>query len=420
MIQASTSAAMCPDTPLAGKTVAIVHADWHSCGSYEINVTQAATYRALGARVLSVAVSDRLGHTPNRPSAWKSYIAATPDMPAHQRYCTGPPLSTVLRPDFLFGDYRQLLRGNHAAFNAGLAQRSVVPEELAGEPIDLVHCNHFFCLPFVAKMLGRRRCPVVLETQDIQARQYELRNENAFLIPPRATYDEMLAIELDWMRHADLMVHLNAEEHTSFRALLPEKKHALIYPAVAPVPTGPGGREIVIVASANRGNVLSIEWFLSEVLPSAGDLKVAIVGNVDAALRKHNNALYQAHKECFRGRVDDVDAIYANAALVLLPTSEGHGLSIKTVEALSSGAPLIATPQAFRGMQVDPADFRNVTLAKSAEDFAAALAAAAARPAASGPERLASDTRRFYDAHFSLAAYHQAVSDRVLPLLAGR
>jgi polysaccharide biosynthesis protein PslH len=408
------------NTPLAGKTVAVVHADWHSCGSYEINVTQAATYRGLGARVISIAVSDRLGHTPDKPAAWKNYIAATPDMPAHERYYTGPRLSTLLRPDFLMREYRQLIRGNHPVYQAGLSQRSVLPDELAAEGIDLIHCNHYFCIPFAEKLRDRGRSSIVLETQDIQADQYELRNKDALLLPPRATYEEMLRIELDWMRRADLMVHLNAEEDATFRRLLPEKPHALIYPAVAPVPTGPGGGDIVMVASANRGNVLSVEWFLSEILPLVDEVKPAIIGNIDAALRKHNPALYERHRRLFRGRVDDIGSVYANAKLVLLPTSEGHGLSIKTVEALSSGLPLIATPQAFRGMQVVPASLENVTIAENPEDFAAALTTAAGRPAASGPERLASDTRRFYEAHFSLAAYREALASRALPLLAPR
>ena len=408
-----------PDTPLAGKTVAIVHADWHSCGSYEINVTQAATYRALGARVVSVAVSDHFGHTPDRPDAWTDYIAATPDMPADRRYYTGPPFSMLLRPDYLLGEYRQLIRGNHAAYHAGLARRSIVPRELAGERIDLIHCNHFFCMPFAEKLLAGSRRPIVLETQDIQADQYQLRNEGAFLLPPRATYEEMLAIELGWMRRADLMVHLNAEEDRTFRRLLPEKRHALIYPAVAAVPTGPGGDDIVMIASANRGNVLSVEWFLSEILPLAGDVntKVAIVGNVDAALRKHNAALYERYRALFRGRVEDVADVYAHAKLVLLPTSEGHGLSIKAVEALSSGLPLIATPQAFRGMKIDPARLANVALAETAEEFARALRAMAGRASPSEHQRLASDTRAFYDANFSLDAYREAVQEQILPLL---
>jgi glycosyltransferase involved in cell wall biosynthesis len=95
-------------------------------------------------------------------------------------------------------------------------------------------------------------------------------------------------------------------------------------------------------------------------------------------------------------------------------------LSIKAVEALSSGLPLIATLQAFRGMQVDPARLANVALAASAEAFAAALGAAADRSAPREAERLASDTRRFYQANFSLEAYRQALLDKILPLLAAR
>ena len=48
----------CAVLPLAGKTVAVVHAAWHSCGSYQVNVSQAAVYKALGAHVISLAVRE--------------------------------------------------------------------------------------------------------------------------------------------------------------------------------------------------------------------------------------------------------------------------------------------------------------------------------------------------------------------------
>ena len=44
--------------PLAGRTVAVVHAAWQSCGSYQVNVSQAAVYRDLGAHVISLAVRE--------------------------------------------------------------------------------------------------------------------------------------------------------------------------------------------------------------------------------------------------------------------------------------------------------------------------------------------------------------------------
>ena len=118
-----------------------------------------------------------------------------------------------------------------------------------------------------------------------------------------------------------------------------------------------------------------------------------------------------SHRALFKGRVDDIGEVYANAGCVLLPTVEGHGLSIKAVEALSCGAPLVATSLAFRGMQVDPAKLGNVALAENARQFAALWGEAQAR-AASGepaePER--SDTRRLYEDAFSPEAYARALA----------
>jgi glycosyltransferase involved in cell wall biosynthesis len=113
----------------------------------------------------------------------------------------------------------------------------------------------------------------------------------------------------------------------------------------------------------------------------------------------------------FKGRVDDIGAVYANAGCVLLPTVEGHGLSIKAVEALSCGAPLVATPLAFRGMQVDPAQLGNVALADNATQFAQLwrdAQARAERGEAAAPEQ--SDTRRLYEDAFSQEAYARALA----------
>ncbi|MCG5029716.1 glycosyltransferase family 4 protein, partial [[Ruminococcus] torques] len=75
-------------------------------------------------------------------------------------------------------------------------------------------------------------------------------------------------------------------------------------------------------------------------------------------------------------------------------TTAGTGLSIKTVEAMASGLPLIASPLAFRGMHVDPAGLGNVALAADADAFAKALHTATAAPdRPSAAERAASDTR---------------------------
>jgi len=395
--------------PFAGKTVAVVHAAWHSCGSYQVNVSQIAAYKALGARVVSVAMMDDVARRPPHGARWSAYIAASRDIGADRRHYSGAPLSTLASRLLIDGWWR-LIHGDQASWLIELAKRAPLPEGFENETIDFIHANHYFTLPFVETLMRGRKVPVVLETQDIQARQYMLRNKGGFFIPPYATYDDMLKIELAWMRRADLCAHLNEEEHRDFQKLLPELRHALIYPAVSSAPLA-HGRDIIIVASDNYGNYMSLRWFLQEVLPLAGDARVAIYGNIDGGVKRRDAALYESHRALFKGRVDDIGAVYANAGCVLLPTVEGHGLSIKAVEALSCGAPLVATPLAFRGMQVDPAKLKNVALAEDAKQFAALWRDAQARAErADATEAEQSDTRRLYEDSFSPEAYARALA----------
>jgi glycosyltransferase involved in cell wall biosynthesis len=395
--------------PFAGKTVAVVHAAWHSCGSYQVNVSQIAAYKALGARVVSVAMMDDLARCPQRGGRWANYFEASRDIGADRRFYSGPPFS-ALASRLLVDGWWRLIHGDQASWLIELAKRAPLPEGFESESIDFIHANHYFTLPFAERLMRGRKVPVVLETQDIQARQYVLRNKGGFFIPPYATYDGMLEVELSWMRRADLCAHLNEEEHRDFQKLLPELRHALIYPAVASAPLA-RGRDIIIVASDNYANYMSLRWFLQEVKPFAGGARVAIYGNIDGGVKRRDATLYDSHRDLFKGRVDDIGAVYANAGCVLLPTVEGHGLSIKAVEALSCGAPLVATPLAFRGMQVDPAKLRNVALAENARQFAALWRDAQTR-AVSGesaePER--SDTRRLYEDAFSPEAYARALA----------
>jgi glycosyltransferase involved in cell wall biosynthesis len=419
LTSASREIACDPPGPLKGRTVAIVHAAWHSCGSYQVNVSQLSAYKSLGARVISIALMDAPGFTPPRGGRWRSYIGATADFPADRRFFTGPHLSRLATLGLLRDGWWRLIHGDQASWLVELAKCAPLPEGIEEETIDLIHANHYFTLPFAARLAASKALPIILETQDVQARQYVLRNQGGYFLPPQATYDDMLAVELDWMTHADLCVHLNEEEHLTFERLLPQARHKLVYPAVAPVPLGDGGRDIVIVASDNYGNYVSLRWFLEEVLPLASNVPVAIFGNIDGGVKARNKSLYEAHRSLFRGRVEDIGAVYAQAACVLLPTTQGHGLSIKAVEALSSGAPLIATPQAFRGMRVDPRKLRNVALAEDAASFAHAMQAAQARIAAGSREapRADSDTRRLYEEVFSFAAYARSLESIALPLV---
>ena len=401
---------------LAGKSVALVFPAWHSCGTYRVVLGQIAAYRALGARVFAVSVSSDPGFSPRRAWLWRSFVESTPELDQSPRQLGGAPLRALFSPRFLRHVLWPYLHGDQAVIRSGLAERAELSAELEGCSFDLVHCNHFFLMP-VARRLARGATPILLDSHDLQARQFALMNERMPWLAPRVGYDAMLSRELEQMRGADVLIHLNAAEEAEFAALLPEKAHVLLYPAVPPAPTGPGGSDIVLVASNNSANVESVLWFLREVVPLAPDVAVKIVGNVDAGVRSNAPRDYERFKSWFVGRVDDPGAVYAKARLALLPTISGHGLSIKTVEAMASGLPLIATPLALRGMNGHAAALPGVAVADDALAFAKALreSAATAHIPDDG-ERRASAVRAYYEAHFSAAAYQRNLAALIGPL----
>jgi glycosyltransferase involved in cell wall biosynthesis len=404
-------------SPLAGRRVALLHPAWHSCGTYRVVLGQIAAYRALGAEASPIAISTDPGFLPQRRWLWRSFLTATPELEGSPRHLGGAPLHVLFEPGFFRGVVWPYLHGDQAAIRLGLVSRARFSPGVEEAEYDLVHCNHFFLMP-AARRLARGRAPILLDTHDLQARQFALINERMPWLRPRVTYEEMLAQELAAMRGADLLLHLNAREAEEFRGLLPKKRHALLYPPTPPAPTGPGGPDIVIVSSDNTANVESLIWFLREVAPRAPGVEVKIAGSVADGVRARAGELYAAYKNWFLGRVAEPGAVYAGARLVLLPTIGGTGLSIKTVEAMSSGLPLIATPQALRGMDDAALALPGVTIVETAEAFAAALSAAAVAPPPSDSQRASSAARAYYERRFSLAAYRAGLQALAAPLMA--
>jgi glycosyltransferase involved in cell wall biosynthesis len=170
-------------------------------------------------------------------------------------------------------------------------------------------------------------------------------------------------------------VHINSDEYDFFRSHLPEKRHKLIYPPINMSLQARDDLYFLIVASGNYGNYESVAWFLNEVAPACPNIRVKIAGNVDYYFAKRRPDLLHKYRSSFLGRVEKLDKLYENAIAILLPTISGHGLSIKAVEALSTGLPIIATPQAFRGISIDFADYPNVHFAESAEAFTKCICA---------------------------------------------
>ncbi len=140
--------------PLAGRAVAIVHPAWHSCGSHQVFVSQARAYRSLGATVVSLAIADTPGCVEGSRRC-QAYFAATGDLEADTRLFAGMPLKKSWAAAFCRAA-QQWLHGNDAAMRIEIARHAAIPVALALAPrLDLIHCNHFFCMPVAVRLRDR-------------------------------------------------------------------------------------------------------------------------------------------------------------------------------------------------------------------------------------------------------------------------
>jgi hypothetical protein len=123
----------------------------------------------------------------------------------------------------------------------------------------------------------------------------------------------------------------------------------------------------------------ALEWFLAEVRPLLPDgLSVEVGGRgggwVDGT---HPGVLY-------RGFVPDALEFLAAARVIAVPGVGATGVQIKTLDAIASGAQVVASPAALRDLLSPPA---SVHPAATPAEFASELARLAAAPESLAPSR---------------------------------
>ncbi|RAI45740.1 glycosyltransferase [Rhodoplanes roseus] len=309
-------------------------------------------------------------------------------------------------------------RDSQLAVMARYSAANALPPELDAfldaHPPRVLLVNHCFQMGMAATVLrrlaarGLPRPRLVLETHDVQADLYARgRVENVFRRQP----DEWATLARDELRvatPADMFTHVSERDLAYFSARLPGR-HNLVLGTLAPAAErellaigdpGPEAYDFVYVGNNNPGNEVSLIWFLNEVAPRLDpSVRVAVVGRIGQHLSAMQPALFARWAHWFVGEVETVTAIYERAGVVILPTKFGTGISIKAIEALATGRPVVATSDALRAL---PAGLHCDAIARADEaaDFAAAMADVHARRAT-----LRGLTRDIYMQRFSNGAF---------------
>lgn len=160
--------------------------------------------------------------------------------------------------------------------------------------------------------------------------------------------------EIAMLAKADVVIAIQPHEAGFIEANVPGVR-ALVAPMAAhpAAAAQPGDSDhLLFVGSNTAPNVVGLQWFFDEVWPmvTAGrpHARLDVAGTVARAFPAGGPAGVR-----FLGPVDDLDALYAQAGVVLSPLTFGSGLKIKLIEAMAKGKAIVATTITLQGVETD-------------------------------------------------------------------
>lgn len=400
---------------------------WPRSGSGHIFAAQAAAHARRGARVLLLLTPLGRGYARHKNGLWQDALSS-------MRY---PGVETVAYPNVgrrrlrSYLQWRLAGRDDAIAISARYAAAGALPRELAAfvasARVELIHANHVFSVPLAQRIAGivqraqGQRPQIVLETHDIQSDAIAAgrrRNPHSRAADSHAA---LLQTELALGAGADALIHLAEADRDFMATRLPGKRHALILPTLDPRSEaelvrrrgrpGNGAAGLLYIGNQHEANLETLRWLLAEVLPLASPEArrcVRIVGAVGGLLRRRDPELFDRYRPLFAGEIASVLDLYDAACAVLAPAAAGTGASIKLIEALCAGKPVLTTSLGLRGLPDAERSGPDIHV----HDRAAAFAAAMSRLCHAGPApALSPGNAGLYDRLFSNTRYFAALDD---------
>jgi glycosyltransferase involved in cell wall biosynthesis len=190
----------------------------------------------------------------------------------------------------------------------------------------------------------------LLDTQDVFSNRYRLYGEHGQAREFFSTSPEQEGKALD---RANTVIAIQEGDARHFRSVsrTPVRVVGDLAPPLAVEPRGrtAGEPALLFVGGPMGINVHGVSWFIEQVLPivrgQVPDAELWLVGGISDRIRRPGPGVRRF------GFVESLEDLYRRAALVINPQRFGTGLSIKSVDALRRGRPLVTMATGARGLE---------------------------------------------------------------------
>jgi polysaccharide biosynthesis protein PslH len=398
----------------------VIGLPWLACGSGQVMSAQLRFLGERGCRPLFIAVPFEACQRAQN-EVWTRFNSQKSELQAENIF-----ISTFNRRPTRGGRLGRFLakRRDLTALHWSIKVSASAPvtEEIeravSEKEIPFILANHVYTLGFARKLQSRLartriRPKLLVVTHDVQS---HIVRDNAILNPWTEQpdgFERLLATELEALRWADALIHVSVDDYAFFAELLPEKPHFLVLPAIDAVDlntlrNSPPLNDLLFVGSDHIANLKALEWYFDRVVPGfpAESPSLEIVGRIDHLVRHRNKVLWDQHSRLFTGIVPDTLPHYARSRASIMPMKSGRGISVKTIEALAAGMPVVGTRLAYRGFPMDVTAASGLPIAETEREFADAIQAALDRPS-----EFAEMSRRLHRQLFSFDQFSRAMEE---------
>jgi glycosyltransferase involved in cell wall biosynthesis len=229
--------------------------------------------------------------------------------------------------------------------------------------------------------------------------------------------------ELASSASADLTITLTEKDKQSLVSRGAEgRKISVIPPAakiddIPPVEPDPLSRDIVHIGTGHwPPNVDGLLWFAREVFPQivrvVPDARLKIVGKEPP---RRIRRLHDGRHILVFGYVEDLDEIYRQTGVFIVPLRMGGGIRIKILEALAQGLAVVTTSVGCEGIGVEHG--RHLLIGETAADFARSVIGLLLDPALR--KRLGEEGRDYVRNRFGRDKRHQRLTEVIQALGGG-
>jgi hypothetical protein len=267
----------------------------------------------------------------------------------------------------LTGRPLSILRHSHTRL-----QRAV-SDELARRSFDVVHAEQVQALHNIPASAALP--PLVFRAQNVESHLWRMVGAARPMLGYVARHEamKMAAVEAEALRRADMTMVLTRDDGEALAGGLgmAARRIRIVrppFPASLPTSDEPmkGDPAIVLLGGGWLPNRDSIRWFFESIWSRVRDENPGAHAHVFGAERRIRQPSTSSLPS-----PDDSQKIFHEDAILVVPLRIASGIRMKIIESWARGVPVVATPEAVKGLDV--VNEEEVLLAESGSEFASAI-----------------------------------------------